>query len=85
MQLHPTSNNVVVESLSETPTSGILIPETAKEKPEMGTIIAIGDEVSDEIKVGDVVLFKKYTPDEFILDKQTLLIMKESDVIAVIE
>jgi chaperonin GroES len=63
--------------------SGIFIPDTAKEKPLKGTVIAIGDGKKDEpmtVKVGDTVLFGQYSGTEIKMDGQTLLIMKEADI-----
>jgi chaperonin GroES len=63
--------------------SGIFIPDTAKEKPLKGTVIAIGDGKKDEpmtVKVGDTVLFGQYSGTEIKMDGKTLLIMKEADI-----
>ena len=66
--------------------SGILLPETAKEKPQMGVVIAIGDEEEDiKVKVGQKVLFPKYTGTEIKIDGEEHLIMEADDILAVIE
>jgi chaperonin GroES len=97
MQLRPLGDHVIVKPLKEDEItkSGIVLPDTVdKEKPEKGEIIAIGPGKWDEdgekripmsVKVGDKVLFKKYSPDEFKLDDQEILVVSESDIIAVIE
>lgn len=72
--------------------SGIVLPDTAKEKPQRGTVLAAGEGRRDEdgdripldVKVGDEVLFAKYAGTEFKLDDQELLILAEKDVLAVI-
>ena len=72
-----------VEGESQTP-SGILLPETAKEKPQQGIIEAVGteDEMTTDLKVGDRVLFPKYTGTEIKFEGQTYLLMNEDDVLA---
>jgi len=69
----------------ETQTAGgVLLPETAKEKPQQGTIEAIGnsEEMTTDLKVGDLVLFPKYTGTEIKYDGKTYLLMNEEDVLA---
>ena len=96
MKLKPLFNNVIVKPLKneEITKSGIVLPDTVdKEKPERGEIIAVGTgRVLDNgqiaamtIKVGDQVLFKKYSPDEVKIDGQEYLVLSESDLIAIIE
>ena len=96
MNLKPLSDRVVVKPIteSETTKSGIVIPETAqKEKPEKGEIIAVGpgkmmengNRAAMNVAVGNKVMFKKYSPDEVKVDGQTLLILDESDLLAIIE
>ena len=66
---------------------GIIIPDTAKEKPQKGTIVAVGPGKKDEpmtVKVGDTVLYGKYSGTELQLEGETYLIMKESDIYAII-
>lgn len=72
-----------IEGESQSP-GGVLLPETAKEKPQQGTIEAIGDseEMTTNLKVGDRVLFPKYTGTEIKFEGKTYLLMDESDVLA---
>ena len=92
-RVSPLADRVVVRALEETEQmrGGLFIPDTAKEKPQQGEIVAIGpgrfDEgkrVPMELKVGDKVLYGKYTGTEVTLDNEPLLILRESDVLAVI-
>ena len=95
MKFRPLHDRVVVKRIDaeEKTAGGIIIPDTAKEKPSQGEIIAIGAGGRDEsgklipidLKVGDVVLFGKWSGTEVRIDGQDLLIMKESDVMGVIE
>ena len=95
MKFRPLHDRVVVRRVEEdTKTAGgIIIPETAQEKPMQGEIIAIGDGARDDagklipldVKVGDVVLFGKWSGTEVKIDGQELLIMKESDIMGVLE
>jgi len=83
------ADRVVIEpAQAETKTSsGIIIPDTAKEKPQRGTIVAAGPGKKDEpvtVKVGDIVLYGKYAGTEITIDGKDYLIMKESDVLAII-
>jgi len=72
-----------VEGESQT-TGGVLLPETAKEKPQQGTVEAVGDteEMTTDLKVGDLVLFPKYTGTEIKYEGKTYLLMSEEDVLA---
>lgn len=95
MKFRPLHDRVVVKRLeSETKTSGgIIIPDTAAEKPQQGEIVAVGPGSRDEsgklvpidLKKGDKVLFGKWSGTEVKIDGQELLIMKESDVMGVLE
>src|SRR5512139_282281 len=95
ISLKPLGDRVVVEPIEqeETTASGIILPETAKEKPQRGTIVSVGPGARDEqgkrvaldVNAGDVVLFAKYAGTEFKVDGKKLLILKESDLLAVIE
>jgi len=81
----PLADRVLIEpAAAETKTaSGIIIPDTAKEKPLKGTVIAAGKGKKDEpmtVKVGDTVLFGQYSGTEIKLDGKTFMIMKESDI-----
>ena len=93
LKLKPLGNRLVVEPLEQedvTP-GGIILPETAKEKPQQGKIVAAGpgrtDEkgkrVAMEVTVGDKVLYAKYSGTEIKLDGKKLLILRESDILAV--
>lgn len=95
-ELKPTSDHIVVKAIQEeiTSKSGIVIPETAnKERPMKGEVIAVGpgkildsgEKRAMEIKVGDKVLFTKYGPTEVKVDGEELLVLNETDVLAVIE
>jgi len=95
MKFRPLHDRVVVRRLEEdTKTAGgIIIPDTAKEKPMQGEVVAVGPGARDEagkivpldLKAGDRVLFGKWSGTEVKIDGQDLLIMKESDVLGVIE
>ena len=89
VNVKPLADRVLVEPLpAETKTaSGIIIPDTAKEKPMKGTVIAAGPGKTDEpvtVKVGDVVLYGKYAGTELSIEGKEYLIMRESDIFAVI-
>ena len=94
VNLKPLADRVVVEPLEEEEVTalGIVLPETAKEKPQKGAIVATGpgrrDEagklVPMEVKVGDVVLYAKYAGTEVKLGDQTVLVLRESDVLAIV-
>jgi chaperonin GroES len=78
---------VEVSPAEEKTASGIIIPDTAKEKPQRGTIVAVGTGKKDEpmtVKVGDTVLYGKYAGTEVSVDGRELLIMRESDIFAII-
>lgn len=83
--LKPLADKVVIERTeAETKTaSGIVLPDTAKEKPEIGKVIEVGKDVK-EIKKGDRVVFGKYSPSEIKIEGTEFLIVKEEDVLAVI-
>lgn len=87
--IQPLSDRVLIEpDAAETKTaSGIIIPDTAKEKPLKGTVIAAGAGKKDEpttVKKGDKVLYGKYSGTEITVDGKDLLIMKESDIYAIL-
>ncbi|POS01522.1 co-chaperone GroES [Flavobacterium croceum] len=91
MSLHikPLSDRVIVEpAQAETTTaSGIIIPDTAKEKPQRGTIVAVGNGKKDQpltVKVGDSVLYGKYAGTELKFEGKDYLIMREDDILAII-
>jgi chaperonin GroES len=89
LSVKPLADRVIVQAdAAETTTkSGIIIPDTAKEKPQRGTVLAIGTGKKDEpltVKVGDKVLYGKYSGTELNIDGTEYLIMRESDILAVI-
>jgi chaperonin GroES len=89
VNVKPIADRVLVEpAAAETTTaSGIIIPETAKEKPQRGTVVAVGNGKKDEpmtVAVGDTVLYGKYSGSEISLDGKDYLIMRESDILAII-
>jgi chaperonin GroES len=95
MQFRPLHDRVVVRRLEseEKTKGGIIIPDTAKEKPQEGEIIAVGPGARDEsgkvqpldVKTGDRILFGKWSGTEVKIDGEELLIMKESDVMGIID
>ncbi len=89
MNIKPLADRVLIEpaAAEEKTVGGIIIPDTAKEKPLKGTIVAAGPGTKDEemqVKVGDVVLYGKYAGTELELDGKKYLIMRQSDVVAVL-
>jgi chaperonin GroES len=89
VNVKPIADRVLVEpAQAETTTaSGIIIPDTAKEKPQRGTVVAVGNGQTDEpmtVAVGDSVLYGKYSGPEISLDGKDYLIMRESDILAII-
>lgn len=87
--IKPLADRVLIEPKeAETKTaSGIFIPDTAKEKPQQGTVIAVGPGKIDEpmeVKVGDVVLFGKYAGTEVAVEEKKYLIVKQSDILAIL-
>ncbi len=94
VKIKPLSDRVLVKpaEAEEKTASGIIIPDTAKEKPQKGKVVAVGKgKVSDdgklcppEIKVGDIVLYGKYSGTEITIDNSDYLIMRESDIYAIL-
>ena len=89
LNIKPLADRVVIEpAVAEQKTaSGIIIPDTAKEKPQQGTVMAVGPGTKDNpitVKVGDTVIYGKYAGTEFHLDGKDYMIMRESDIIAII-
>ena len=89
MKLNPLSDRVVVtpQAAEEKTASGIIIPDTAKEKPQKGKIIAVGNGTAEHkmnVKVGDKVLYGKYSWTELSIDGVDYLIMKESDIFGIV-
>lgn len=95
MSFRPLHDRVVVKRIEAEQKSagGIIIPDTAKEKPQQGEVVAVGPGARNEkgelvaldVKAGDIVLFGKWSGTEVKIDGQDLLIMKESDILGVIE
>ena len=95
LNLKPLGSRVVVEPLEENEVTagGIVLPETAKEKPQKGVVLSVGpgdrDETGNRIKMdvaaGDKVLFAKYSGTEIKIDSKKLLILRESDILAIID
>jgi chaperonin GroES len=89
VKIKPLADRVLVEptAAEEKTASGIYIPDTAKEKPQKGTVIAVGPGTKDvtmEVKVNDVVLYGKYAGTEINVDGKDYLMMKQSDILAVV-
>ena len=89
MTIKPLADRVLIEPApAETKTvGGIIIPDTAKEKPLQGTIVAVGQGTKDEemiLKEGDVVLYGKYAGTEIELEGKKYLVMRQSDVVAIL-
>ena len=95
ISLKPLGDRVVVEPIEseEMTASGIVLPESAKEKPQRGNVIAAGPGGRDDagkrveldVKTGDIVLYAKYAGTEFKVDGKKLLILRESDLLAIVE
>ncbi|MEJ2261856.1 MAG: co-chaperone GroES [Anaerolineales bacterium] len=95
MSLKPLGNRVVVEPIEEeeVTASGIVLPETAKEKPQKGRVLAVGpgernedgERVPLDVDEGDTVLFAKYAGTEIKMDGKKLLILRESDLLGILE
>lgn len=89
IKIQPLEDRVLVEpaSAEEKTSGGIIIPDTAKEKPQKGKVIAVGKGKKDEpmtVKVGDEVLYGKYSGTELTIEGKDFIIMRESDIYAVI-
>jgi len=89
VKIKPLADRVLVEAAAaeDKTAGGIIIPDTAKEKPQKGTVVAVGPGKKDEpmtVKVGDHVLYGKYAGTEITVDGENYLIMRESDIVAVI-
>ena len=96
MNLKPLSNHLFIESVVENKTtkSGIVLPDTAeKEKPIQGKVVAVGpgklndkgERMPMSVKIGDVVLFKKYGPDEIEIEGKKYLVGEETDILAIVD
>jgi chaperonin GroES len=94
MKLTPLADRVIVKPIDEPETKkgGIIIPDTAKEKPQQGEIIAVGpgrrndagERITPDVKKGDRVLFGKYAATEYTIGNEKLYVMKEDDIIAIV-
>ena len=89
MKITPLQDRVIVKRIEEEEKSkgGIIIPDTAKEKPQKGTIVAVGEGLKDKpvtVKVGDNVLYGKYAGTEITIDGTEYLIMRNSDIFGII-
>jgi len=91
VKVHPLADRVAIRPLEETEQmrGGLYIPDTAKEKPQQGEVVAVGpgrvekgEKIALELKVGDRVLYGKYSGTEVTIDEVNILIIKESDVLA---
>jgi chaperonin GroES len=94
MKVRPLADRVIVERIEEeVKKGGIIIPDTAKEKPQHGKVLAVGpgrmddkgNRIAMDLKKGDTILFGKYAGNEFRMDDKEYLVMREEDVLAVIE
>ena len=89
LKIKPLADRVLIEpaAAEEKTAAGIIIPDTAKEKPQKGTVVAVGTGKKDEpmtVKIGDVVLYGKYAGTEVTVNGENYLIMRESDIVAII-
>jgi chaperonin GroES len=86
MKIHPLADRIVLEQLQqeEQTKSGIILPDSAQEKPKMAKVLAVGTEVK-EVKEGDIVLYKSYGPDDVKVDGQEYMIAKEEDILATVK
>ncbi len=89
VKIKPLADRVLVQPMEaeEKTASGIIIPDTAKEKPQKGTVVAVGPGTKDEkmdLKAGDKVLYGKYSGTEIEIDDNDYLIMRQSDILAII-
>ncbi|MDR2351940.1 MAG: co-chaperone GroES [Deltaproteobacteria bacterium] len=95
MKIRPLSDRILVQRLAEEQTtkSGIIIPDTAKEKPQQGKVVSVGEgkyldngsRITPSVKAGETVLFGKYSGTEVKLDGEEYLILREEDILGIIE
>ncbi len=96
MKIKPLHTNVIIKpkTMEEVTASGIVLPDTVdKDKPEQGEVVAVGEgkmldngtRVSMSVKPGDIVMFKKYSPDEITVGGEELLVISESDILAILK
>lgn len=88
MKIKPLDDRVLVEQVKETEdkVGSIIVPDTAKEKPRMAKVVAVGtdEDLKELIKVGDTILYSKYSGDEIKMDDKEYLIIQRSDILATI-
>ena len=89
LNIKPLADRVIIEpaAAEEKTAGGIIIPDTAKEKPQKGTVVAVGPGTKDNpvtVKAGDTVLYGKYSGTEISYEENDYLIMRESDIVAII-
>ena len=86
MKIHPLADRIVLEQLEqeEQTKSGIILPDSAQEKPKMAKVLAVGKDVK-EVKEGDVVLYKSYRPDDVKVDNTDYMVAKEEDILATVK
>ena len=94
MNIKPLFDRIVIEPMDapETTESGLFLPSSAQEKPQLARVIAVGPgglvdgkEVTMQVKVGDVILYNKYAGSDFKLDEKEVTVLKQSDVLAIVE
>ncbi len=89
MNIKPLDDRVLVEQIQEeeSKVGSIIIPDTAKEKPRMAKIVAVGtdEELKELVKAGDTIIYSKYSGDEIKLDDKEYLIVQRGDILAVVE
>lgn len=89
MNIKPLDDRVLVEQLQEeeSKVGSIIIPDTAKEKPRMAKVVAVGtdEELKEMVKAGDTIIYSKYSGDEIKLDDKEYLIVQRGDILAVVE
>jgi len=95
MKIKPLADNILIEPIKEEKKTktGIVLPETAEKEPQQGKVVAVGPGkktkdgkmIPVSVKKGDIVLFRKYGPDEIKIDDKEYLIAKEEDILAIIE
>jgi chaperonin GroES len=89
IKIKPLEDRVLIEPMEaeERTASGLIIPDSAKEKPQKGTVVAVGSGTKDiqmQVKVGDIVLYGKYAGTELSSDGKEYLIMRQSDILAIV-
>lgn len=94
MKIKPLFDRIVIQQVEQTvkTTSGIMLPDSAKEKPQMAEVLAVGPggvidgkEIVMQVAVGDTILYSKYAGSEFKLDGKEVTILRQSDVLAIVE